>query len=129
MIIITNGTLMSIQNMTFGGQLGFQQKPATPIVVPGEPGGVQHYERGLLWTEAFGTGHMGPEWYVVLKHIFRVFGRLLNTMSRSKKSKKRTCGSVLPPKDSYANSVSQSYRAPKLAYRHLEWLLRLRETL
>jgi len=57
MIIITNGTLMSIQNMTFGGQLGFQQKPVTPIHVPGEAGGIQHFERGLLWSEAFETGH------------------------------------------------------------------------
>jgi carboxypeptidase D len=31
MIIITNGTLMSIQNMTWNGMLGFQQAPSTPI--------------------------------------------------------------------------------------------------
>jgi carboxypeptidase D len=29
--IITNGTLLSIQNMTWGGELGFQTAPNTPI--------------------------------------------------------------------------------------------------
>ena len=73
MIIITNGTLLAIQNMTWGGQLGFQQAPDTPIVIGledlqyeavyadnGEEGvdgpgqgtmGIQHYERGLMWAE------------------------------------------------------------------------------
>ncbi|KAH0425280.1 serine carboxypeptidase, partial [Aureobasidium melanogenum] len=31
MIIITNGTLMSIQNMTWNGKLGFETQPSTPI--------------------------------------------------------------------------------------------------
>lgn len=33
MIIITNGTLLSIQNMTWNGQLGFQSKPSKVMVV------------------------------------------------------------------------------------------------
>ena len=33
MIIITNGTLMSIQNMTWNGQLGFQSKPSESLVI------------------------------------------------------------------------------------------------
>jgi carboxypeptidase D len=67
-IIITNGTLLAIQNMTWGGQLGFQKAPSTPIDIklpdlkyqqtfidngldgldgPGQGiMGVQHYERG-----------------------------------------------------------------------------------
>jgi carboxypeptidase D len=67
-VIITNGTLLSIQNMTWGGQLGFQEAPSTVIdielpdlkyqqtfidnQVAGMDGpgqgimGVQHYERG-----------------------------------------------------------------------------------
>jgi carboxypeptidase D len=67
MIILTNGTLMSIQNMTWNGKLGFQQQPSTPInitipdlmyadvfasnsnAIPGWDGpqgimGIQHYE-------------------------------------------------------------------------------------
>ena len=82
MIIITNGTLMAIQNMTWNGQLGFQSEPSTPIdiTIPdlmysgvfaanGDPGGdgpqgtmgIQHYERGLMWAETFQSGHMQPE--------------------------------------------------------------------
>ena len=82
MVIITNGTLMSIQNMTWNGHLGFQQKPETPINIEipdlmykwvfeensassldGAQGvmGVQHFERGLMWVETFMSGHMQPE--------------------------------------------------------------------
>lgn len=82
MIIITNGTLLSIQNMTWGGQLGFQQRPATPIIVtepdtdypavfaangaagadgPQGQMGIQHFERGLMWAETFQSGHMQPQ--------------------------------------------------------------------
>jgi carboxypeptidase D len=61
MIIMTNGTLLSIQNMTWGGQLGFQKAPTTPINIPTQGNmGVQHYERGLMWAETYKTGHMGP---------------------------------------------------------------------
>jgi carboxypeptidase D len=64
MIIITAGSLLSIQNMTWNGQLGFQSKPATPIMLEGESEqkGIQHQERGLMWTETFGSGHMGPQY-------------------------------------------------------------------
>ena len=33
MIIITNGTLLAIQNMTWNGQLGFQNAPNESIVI------------------------------------------------------------------------------------------------
>ncbi|KAJ6088916.1 hypothetical protein N7499_004167 [Penicillium canescens] len=97
MVIITNGTLMAIQNMTWNGHLGFQEKPSTPIDIKipdllyadvfaennasdldGPQGimGVQHYERGLMWVETYQSGHMQPQYQ------------------------------------------------PRAAYRHLEWLLR-----
>ena len=99
MIIITNGTLMSIQNMTWNGKLGFQEKPATPIEimtpdliypqvfdangyggVDGPQGvmGVQHYERGLMWAETFLSGHMQPEFQprVTYRHLEWVLGRV-----------------------------------------------------
>lgn len=81
MIIITNGTLLAIQNMTWNGHLGFQERPSTPIniTIPdlvyantfdenglngtdGPQGimGVQHFERGLMWAESYQTGHMQP---------------------------------------------------------------------
>ena len=65
LLIPTNGTLLSIQNMTWGGMLGFQEAPFLPIVLGaaddgyavssdaagGQWGimGVQHFERGLMW--------------------------------------------------------------------------------
>jgi carboxypeptidase D len=81
-IIITNGTLLSIQNMTWNGKLGFQAQPSTPIVItlpdlqyeqtfidngiggldnPQGTMGVQHYERGLMFAETFLSGHMQPQ--------------------------------------------------------------------
>lgn len=33
MIIITNGTLLAIQNMTWNGKLGFESAPSEPIVI------------------------------------------------------------------------------------------------
>ncbi|KAF2672312.1 alpha/beta-hydrolase [Microthyrium microscopicum] len=79
MIIITNGTLLAIQNMTWNGDLGFQSKPATPVLLPdGSSGGVQHQERGLLWTESFKTGHMGPEYapYIAYKQVQWLLGQI-----------------------------------------------------
>ena len=99
MIIITNGTLLSIQNMTWHGQLGFQEQPTTPIVItlpdlqyeavfaangaagydgPQGTMGIQHYERGLLWAETFLSGHMQPEFQprVTYRHLEWVLGRI-----------------------------------------------------
>ncbi len=99
MIIITNGTLLAIQNMTWGGQLGFQTQPATPIDITlpdlqysgvfadngidgldGPQGimGIQHYERGLMWAESFLAGHMQPEFQprVTYRHLQWVLGMI-----------------------------------------------------
>ncbi|KAJ5693178.1 hypothetical protein N7462_002601 [Penicillium macrosclerotiorum] len=83
MVIITNGTLLAIQNMTWNGHLGFQKKPSTPINIEipdlmyaevfaengasgldGAQGimGIQHYERGLMWVETYMSGHMQPQY-------------------------------------------------------------------
>jgi len=102
MEILTNATMLAIQNMTWNGQLGFQQRPNTSIVItlpdvlynatfvasgfagydePQGVMGVQHYERGLMWAETYLSGHMEPQFQ------------------------------------------------PRSAYRHLQWLLRRIETL
>ncbi|KAJ5944491.1 hypothetical protein N7516_004659 [Penicillium verrucosum] len=102
MVVLTNGTLLAIQNMTWNGNLGFQDKPHAPIDIKipdlmyanvfaqnGQTGvdgpqgvmGVQHYERGLMWAQSFQSGHMQPQYQ------------------------------------------------PRVAYRHLEWLLRRTEEL
>ena len=99
MIIITNGTLLAIQNMTWHGKLGFQQEPSTPIDIKlpdleyegvfsdnGADGlddpqgimGIQHYERGLLWAESYITGHMQPQFQprLTYRHLEWVLGRI-----------------------------------------------------
>jgi carboxypeptidase D len=76
MIIITNGTLLSIQNMTWNGALGFQTQPSTPITLG--DGGIQHFERGLMWGQTFKAGHMGPEYQpaVSWRHLEWLLGKV-----------------------------------------------------
>ncbi|KJK67289.1 Serine carboxypeptidase [Aspergillus parasiticus SU-1] len=98
MIILTNGTLLAIQNMTWNGELGFQSAPATPITIDlpdlawgevfEENGqemlqsqgvmGVQHYERGLMWAETYQSGHMQPQYQprVSYRHLQWLLGRV-----------------------------------------------------
>lgn len=98
MIILTNGTLLAIQNMTWNGHLGFQEKPSTPINIDipdlmykdtfrkngaanldGPQGvmGVQHYERGLMWAQTYMSGHMQPQYQprVAYRHLEWVLKR------------------------------------------------------
>lgn len=69
-ISISEGTLLTIQNLTFGGQLGFQSPPEFPLYVPPRPGaeefethassgtlGTWHKERGLTYFETEIAGH------------------------------------------------------------------------
>jgi carboxypeptidase D len=75
-VIMTKGTLLSIQNMTWNGALGFQSAPNTPI--SSGAGGVQHYERGLMWGQTFKAGHMGPEYApeISLRHLQWMLGKI-----------------------------------------------------
>lgn len=73
-ILLPNGTLMMIQNMTFGGKQGFQNMPKTPFYVPYHDAtatealaasgrmGTTHTERGLTWCETWLSGHMQPQY-------------------------------------------------------------------
>ncbi|OCL14791.1 serine carboxypeptidase [Glonium stellatum] len=97
--ILTNGTLLAIQNMTWNGALGFQERPAKDIVIalpdlqyqnlfveqgfgdidnPQGVMGVQHYERGLMWAETFLSGHMEPQFQPrsAYRHLQWVLGRI-----------------------------------------------------
>jgi carboxypeptidase D len=75
MVLIANGTLLMIQNMTWGGKLGFQQKPASEFFVPYHDDynndatlagagvfGTTHTERGLTWVDVSLSGHMTPQY-------------------------------------------------------------------
>lgn len=97
--ILTNGTLLAIQNMTWNGKLGFQTAPSTPVVITipdiqyagvfdasGFGGldsyqgvmGVQHYERGLMWAETYLSGHMQPQFQPrsSYRHLQWLLGRI-----------------------------------------------------
>lgn len=86
MILLPNGTLLSIQNTTWGGQLGFQAAPAEPFFVPFHSlstadeiysetdqtklgsiagagvMGTAHTERGLTYVSIDLSGHMVPQY-------------------------------------------------------------------
>jgi carboxypeptidase D len=83
LVLPTNGTLLAIQNMTWGGKLGFQKAPTEDILfVPynaaafeGEGPdfqvwsfagtgvmGTVHAERGLTFVDVFLAGHQSPQW-------------------------------------------------------------------
>ncbi|TDZ61158.1 putative serine carboxypeptidase [Colletotrichum trifolii] len=67
--LIDDGTLLTIQNLTWGGMLGFQAKPSAPLYVPyhdndnpetvaaGGVVGTVHSERGLTYLAVAAAGH------------------------------------------------------------------------
>lgn len=102
MILLPNGTLLAIQNMTWGGQLGFQSPPVEPFFVPYHdlstassinfesdptalatmaPAGVlgaTHSERGLTWVGVDRSGHMVPQYQpsAAYRHLEVLLGRV-----------------------------------------------------
>ncbi|KAF6835125.1 carboxypeptidase [Colletotrichum musicola] len=72
-VLIDDGTLLTIQNLTWGGQLGFQSKPSAPLYVPYHTNdnpetlagagvvGTVHSERGLTYLALATTGHFVAE--------------------------------------------------------------------
>ncbi|OAK99268.1 carboxypeptidase cpdS precursor [Phaeosphaeriaceae sp. SRC1lsM3a] len=73
-ILLYNGTLMAIQNMTWGGMQGFQTAPSDPFFVPYHEDisltslsakgimGTTHTERKLTWVAQALSGHMVPQY-------------------------------------------------------------------
>jgi len=80
MVLIANGTMLMIQNMTWGGTQGFHSKPTEPFYVPYHASldpsvdphpstiagsgvmGTTHTERGLTWVGIDLSGHMVPQY-------------------------------------------------------------------
>lgn len=74
MVLIANGTLLGIQNMTWNGLQGFQTRPTEPFYVPyhNDPSestlagagvmGTAHTERGLTFVGVDLSGHMIPQY-------------------------------------------------------------------
>lgn len=96
-ILIANGTLLTIQNMTWHGAQGFQRKPADDFFVPyhREPSlstiagsgnqGIVHTERGLTWVEVFTSGHMVPQYTpaVAYRQLEYLLGRIPSLTERT----------------------------------------------
>ena len=73
-ILISNGTLLMIQNLTWNGAQGFQARPKDEFFVPyhseSSPStlagagvfGTTHTERGLTFVEVSLSGHMVPQY-------------------------------------------------------------------
>lgn len=62
-IIMSEGTKLMIQNMTFNGKQGFDSAPSTPYIVEAEGvTGIYHEERGLTYIEIAASGHMVPQY-------------------------------------------------------------------
>ncbi|OKL62333.1 Carboxypeptidase cpdS [Talaromyces atroroseus] len=75
-LLFMNGTLATIQNMTWNGAQGFQKPPIEDLFVPYTAGssvdpviwdggagilGKAHTERGLTFTSVYGSGHEIPQ--------------------------------------------------------------------
>ena len=90
MVLIANGTLISIQNMTWGGKIGFQKRPDQPFYVPYNnmtslstlaAGGVYGSfasERGLTYVAVDLAGHMVPQYApsAAYRHVEYMLGRV-----------------------------------------------------
>lgn len=63
-ILLANGSLLGIQNSTWGGKQGFQtsffQSPDN-LIVDGKPAGTVHTERNFTFATVNDAGHMIPE--------------------------------------------------------------------
>jgi carboxypeptidase D len=90
MILLANGTLLSIQNMTWGGKMGFQHRPDQPFYVPynnmttastlaaGGVFGSLASERGLTYVGVDLAGHMVPQYApsAAYRHVEYMLGRV-----------------------------------------------------
>ncbi|KAF3901987.1 hypothetical protein ABW21_db0207967 [Orbilia brochopaga] len=80
-ILLADGSRIAIQNMTWGGQQGFQSPPSKKFMVPYEDQGelgVWHTERKLTYVEIKLSGHMVPQYQpgAAYRHIEYLLGRV-----------------------------------------------------
>ncbi|EJU03580.1 alpha/beta-hydrolase [Dacryopinax primogenitus] len=60
-LLLAEGDRLTIQNLTWGGEQGFQEEPHTPLYLGREKKGLWHEERGLTYVEVYDAGHMVPQ--------------------------------------------------------------------
>lgn len=94
-ILMANGTLLAIQNMTWHGTMGFQTVPEQPVFVPHHKNpdpavaagqgvmGTWHQERGLTLSVITQAGHMIPTTQpaVAFRHLQVLLGRVKDLSS------------------------------------------------
>ena len=95
-VLIANGTLLAIQNMTWGGKQGFQKRPVEPFYVPYHKRGAKsalaaegvmgttHSERGLTYVGVSLSGHMIPQYApsAAFRHVEVLLGRVDSLSSK-----------------------------------------------
>lgn len=98
MILISNGTLLMIQNMTWNGAQGFRKRPSSEFFVPYHKDrdqgtlagagvfGTTHTERGLTWVEVSLSGHMVPQYApsAAYRQVEFLLGRIGSLTQRGK---------------------------------------------
>lgn len=81
-VLISDGTLLTIQNLTFGGAMGFQERPVAPLYVPYHvnDGELQHLFPGVCLVEHFHTcdGHR----HAADRHAYANFASCARQTSR-----------------------------------------------
>lgn len=60
-LLLSNGSALALQNLTWHDKQGFQQAPKPLPVLDGKPQGTYNQERNLLFAMASQSGHMLPE--------------------------------------------------------------------
>jgi carboxypeptidase D len=94
-ILLGNGSLLTIQNMTWGGEQGFQKKPSEEFYVPYHDEvsdgtlsasgimGTWHTERKFTWVEQRLSGHMVPQYQPssAYRQLEYLLGRIENLSS------------------------------------------------
>lgn len=90
MVLIAEGTLLTLQNTTWGGLQGFQSAPADDFVIPAHNDysdstlaasgvmGKTITERGLTWVTVELSGHMIPQYQpsAAFRHLEFLLGRV-----------------------------------------------------
>lgn len=96
MVLIANGTLLQIQNTTWGGLQGFQTAPSDDLMVPTHSDysdstlaasgimGTTHTERGLTYATVALSGHMVPQYQpsVAFRQVEVLLGRIDSLTSK-----------------------------------------------